>query len=254
MNIKLNAELAIKYSSQTQFVRVITETWVKNEIFCPKCGRNLNKLPNNNPAGDFECNYCREEFELKSKKGNIGKKIIDGAYDTMIERLNSDKNPNFFFLQYQLYTYEVQNFFVVPKYFFISNIIEKRKPLSKTARRSGWIGCNILLTNIPESGKIYYLRNNKVENKEKVIESWNKVSFLRETRKELKGWILDVMECIDKIGKETFTLKEIYQFENYLYEKHPDNRHIKDKIRQQLQYLRDMEYLEFIEKGIYRKK
>ncbi len=148
----------------------------------------------------------------------------------------------------------MHDLFVVPKYFFIPEIIEKRKPLSKTARRSGWIGCNILLTSIPESGKIYYIKNKNVENKDKVIERWNKVSFLGETKKELKGWVLDVINCIDKIGKNTFSLNEIYQYESYLSEKHPDNRHVKEKIRQQLQYLRDMGYLEFIEKGMYRRK
>jgi type II restriction enzyme len=32
----------------------------------------------------------------------------------------------------------VNNFFVIPKYFFIPEIIEKRKPLSETAKRAGW--------------------------------------------------------------------------------------------------------------------
>ncbi len=74
----------------------MTETWVKNEIFCPKCVKNLNKLENNNPVGDIKCKDCNEEYELKGKKGNIGKKIIDGAYYTMIKRLESENNPSFF--------------------------------------------------------------------------------------------------------------------------------------------------------------
>ena len=35
--------------------------------------------------------------------------------------------------------------------------------------------------------------------------------------------------------------------------KHPDNHHIKDKIRQQLQMLRDNGIIEFIGRGHYRK-
>ncbi len=35
--------------------------------------------------------------------------------------------------------------------------------------------------------------------------------------------------------------------------KHPDNYHVEDKIRQQLQMLRDNEIIEFIGKGHYRK-
>ncbi|NCO31611.1 hypothetical protein GW891_02085 [bacterium] len=55
--------------------------------------------------------------------------------------------------------FSVNDFFVVPKYFFISEIIEKRKPLSITARRAGWTGSNILFSKIPNSGKIYYIEN-----------------------------------------------------------------------------------------------
>ncbi len=41
-----------------------------------------------------------EEFELKSKCGKLSDTITGGAYTAMIERINSDNNPNFFFLTY----------------------------------------------------------------------------------------------------------------------------------------------------------
>ncbi len=173
----------------------------------------------------------------------------------MIERLNSSNNPNFFFLNYNPIKFEVLNFLVIPKHFFIPNIIEKRKPLSINARRSGWVGCNILLQSIPQSGKIFYIKNGQKEEKDEILKNWQKTLFLRETkRQELKGWILDVMSCIDKLNKQEFTLNEIYSFENLLKKKHPDNRHVRDKIRQQLQFLRDKGYLEFLEKGKYKLK
>jgi len=49
-------------------------------------------------------------------------------------------------------------------------------------------------------------------------------------------------------------LEQVYCFEKALSEKHPDNRFIKAKIRQQLQILRDKGYLEFVERGIYKKQ
>lgn len=42
----------------------------------------------------------------------------------------------------------------MPKYFFIPAIIEKRKPLSPDARCAGWTGCNILIDEISEQGRI----------------------------------------------------------------------------------------------------
>lgn len=231
----------------------MTEDWVKNQIFCPNCGNLVKDFENNKPVADFYCANCSEEYELKSKKDNMGKKIVDGAYSKMIERLNSTNNPSFFFLNYDLQNYKVQNFVVIPKHFFVPEIIEKRKPLSESARRAGWVGCNILLQSIPKSGKIFYIKKGKPESKEDVLKNWNKTLFLRESKDvDLRGWILDVMNCIDGLNKKDFTLNEIYNFENILSEKHPENKHVKDKIRQQLQFLRDKGYLKFLDRGKYR--
>ena len=217
MQISFNNQIANQYTSNSQKIRVLTEDWVDREIFCPACGNNIDNYENNRPVADFFCPNCKEEYELKSKKDSIGNKIVDGAYKTMIERLQSSTNPNFFFLNYNLKNYEVVNFVVIPKHFFIPEIIEKRKPLSENARRAGWVGCNILLSNIPESGKIFYIKNQQKQEKDNVLKNWQKTLFLRESKKsELKGWILDIMKCIDNLGKKDFTLEDMYSFENIL--------------------------------------
>lgn len=194
-----------------------------------------------------------EEYELKSKKNNLGNKIVDGAYTTMIKRLKSINNPNFFFLNYNPSNYEVINFLIIPKHFFTPKIIEKRKPLSKNAKRAGWVGCNILLKGIPESGKIFYIKNYKIEPQENVLFNWKRTLFLRDKKAESsRGWVLDIISCIEKLQKTEFTLQEMYSFEETLKTKHPNNNFIKEKIRQQLQFLRDENYLEFVNKGTYR--
>jgi len=129
----------------------------------------------------------------------------------MLERLRSSNNPNFFLLDYSLLNLSVVNFFVIPKHFFIPQIIEERKPLVITARRAGWIGCNILLHSIPQTGKIYFVKNGTIESKEKVLTKWQKTLFLREEQEiSAKTWLLDVMQCVEELGKRDFTLSEIY--------------------------------------------
>lgn len=255
MNLKFNIELGKDYKSKSQIARVLTESWVKSNSYCPNCGElHLKEFENNMPAADFYCKSCAEQFELKSKKSEfIGNRILDGAYYTMIERINSDDNPNFFFLTYSNQKWEVSNFLIIPKHFFTPDIIIKRKPLKPTARRAGWIGCNIDISKVPESGRIFLIKNSKVIPKEKVQSKWKKTKFLRTRKRESKGWILDIMKCVDTINDDTFTLKQMYKFEDSLKSKYPENNFIKDKIRQQLQVLRDKGVIEFTERGIYKK-
>jgi len=254
MKLTFDEQLAANYKSKSQKARVLTEAWVDNFVFCPNCGHiDLEKYQHNKPVGDFYCNNCREDYELKSKKSEFGSKIVDGAYNTMIKRLTSSSNPNFFLLKYDSTSFEVTNFLVIPKHFFIPEIIEKRKPLAPTAERHDWVGCNILLNHIPQTGKIFFVQNKQVEPKQKVLAAWKKTLFLREEKVvAAKGWLLDVMRSIEKLGRREFTLDDMYAFEGELSKLHPENKHIKDKIRQQLQILRDKGYLEFIERGIYR--
>lgn len=61
------------------------------------------------------------------------------------------------------------------------------------------------------------------------------------------------MNCVDTIKNDSFTLNDIYKFENQLKLKYPENNFIKDKIRQQLQLLRDKGLIEFKSRGIYKK-
>lgn len=253
MQLTFNTKLAEEYTSASQRMRVLTEDWVGNSIYCPNCGHlEIENYPNNTPVADFYCTNCKEDYELKSKKDSIGTKIVDGAYGTMIDRLQSSNNPNFFFLNYNLADYTIKNFLVIPKHFFVPEIIEKRKPLALTARRAGWVGCNILLQSIPQTGKIFYVKDGQVESKERVLSEWKKTLFLREEKEiSTKGWLLDIMRCVEQLGKPNFTLDEVYAFEHELQKLHPENKHIKDKIRQQLQFLRDKGYLVFTDRGQY---
>jgi type II restriction enzyme len=49
-----------------------------------------------------------------------------------------------------------------------------------------------------------------------------------------------------------FTNEDVYAFARELEKLHPDNRHIRDKIRQQLQVLRDAGLLIHVGSGVWR--
>jgi type II restriction enzyme len=241
------------YISESQSARAWTERWVADQVFCPSCGRaNISQFEVNRPVADFFYLSCNEEYELKSQKTDFGARLLDGAFRTMCARLIESNNPNLFLLNYDRRQLSVTNLFVVPKQFFVRETIEQRKPLALTARRAGWVGCNILLNHIPALGKIFIVRNGQPVAKEVVLSQWKKTLFLRSEGTEARGWLIEVMKCVEMIGRSEFKLEDVYAFEQRLSDLYPANRHVKQKIRQQLQVLRDHGYLDFVSRGYYR--
>src|SRR5262249_7507090 len=158
---------------------------------------------------------------------------------------------NLLLLGYDHLAFGVRDLLVIPKQFFVPDIIEERKPLSPSARRAGWTGCNIRVEGVPHSGRIYMVRNGIAEASESVLAPWRQTLFLRDRDLGAKGWLVSVMRCIDKLRRRRFSLADIYSFEADLTTIYPTNRNVRPKIRQQLQVLRDMGYLRFLGRGTY---
>ena len=253
MNFYFNSDLASGYKSNSQKIRVMSENWLSCNMFCPACGNiHISKLSNNMPVADLKCDRCGEIYELKSVNGKIGRKISDGAYSTMIERITGAGNPDLFIMEYSR-EWQVVNLTLIPRFFFTPSIIEKRKPLSAQARRAGWVGCNILYSAIPDQGKITIIKNQEVMAMESVVESYARVRKLQIGDIKKRSWLLDVLSCVNAISKDDFSLGEMYKFADILQANHISNHNIEAKIRQQLQILRDAGFIEFLGRGRYRK-
>ena len=254
MDLNLDRSLIDGYHSKAQISRVLSENWVAQNMYCPRCGNlHINHFENNRPVADFYCPSCKNEFELKSKTGSLTKKINDGAYETMIERITSNQNPDFFFMNYSIEDDCVKDLILIPKHFFVPDIVEKRKPLAETARRAGWVGCNILIGKIPEQGRVNIIENGKINSIQAVIQKVNRGKLLATDDLNARGWLLDVLTCINCVQFDIFSLSMMYEFCDFLSVKHPNNNNIQAKIRQQLQQLRDLGFIEFLGHGQYRK-
>ncbi len=241
------------FESETQNARVWTEAWIKRWMFCPRCGaQSLVRHGNNNPAADFWCGSCTEEFELKSQKVKFGAKVVDGAYSSMSKKIAEKANASLLLLQYDRDSLEVRNLIAIPKHFFTLNLLERRKPLAPTARRAGWVGCNIVIGHIPAVGRIQIVEERKARSKDLVLDQWQRLAFLESEAVAGRGWLIEVLRCVESIRRVEFTLAEVYAFEDRLARLYPENSHVRQKIRQQLQVLRDGGYIEFVSRGIYR--
>lgn len=253
MILDLPIQVAAGYKSSSQRARIITETWMKANMFCPACTSNhLDKTKTGTPVVDFVCSRCESQYQLKAMSRPLGRKIIDAAYDVMIRAVMKDYLPHFLFLSYIKTNSIVNDLLLIPNFCFSKSAIERRKPLKPTARRAGWVGCNILLDSVPPEGRINIIHSGSIISKFSVRRNFRNVQPLADFSVQKRGWTLDVLTTLRSLNKPKFTIADAYSFEKILSRQHPDNRHIRPKIRQQLQILRDLGYLKFVTPGHYR--
>lgn len=69
---------------------------------------------------------------------------------------------------------------------------------------------------------------------------------------EARGWLAVTMGLVRRLRKDQFSLDDLYAFELEAKAAFPRNAHVKAKLRQQLQRLRDLGWLEFEARGKYR--
>ena len=258
MDLKLDPSIADQYTNRSQIARVVTEAWANANLYCLACpSDHLTAARANTRVRDFSCPVCNTPYQLKSKNGKHGRVVGNSAYGPKIVAINEGQAPHYAFLDYSRSSWIVTGLFVVPGHFITPGVIQKREPLRQTARRSGWVGSNILLREIPEDGKIGLISASTPRDPDVVRQEWKKVEFLGSDARALGGWGADVLSCVRDMERETgdreFTLQAFYsRFTESLSRSHPDNNNVQAKIRQQLQVLRDGGMLEFLGRGRYR--
>lgn len=253
VDLQLPVESLANYKSASQRARVGTESWGAINLFCPSCSSTrLNPTPRNHAAIDYYCNSCRSPFQLKSQSKTFGTKVVDAAYSEMKRAILEDRTPNLFVLHYDIEQWSVRNVILIPHFAFSLSAIECRPPLSATARRAGWIGCNILLSRIPQDAQIRIVTDGVPVQPRDIRHAYERLRPLESLRIQKRGWTLDVLRVVRGLDKVEFSLHEVYAHAGALKKIYPLNEHVHDKIRQQLQVLRDLGLIEFLGDGRYR--
>lgn len=222
-------------------------------MYCAACGEDaLRPHPNNAKGNDFHCLMCGAHYELKSGKGALGATVPDGAFATMMERIaQPGGGPHLVLLRYCPTALAVRDMLLVPGPFLTPDVILRRPPLAPTARRAGWIGCNIRIAEIPAAGRVAIIHDGEPLARSAVVAAVRRAVSAPASLAE-RGWFVDTLRCVERLAPE-FALPELYAFEAELGARHPANQHIRPKIRQQLQRLRDAGLLIFLGEGRYRR-
>jgi type II restriction enzyme len=251
MQLTCDLSIANAYRSLPQRARAISEYWFSQNCYCLACGSDqLIRTAPNTKARDFSCLACGHPYELKTFRKRPPKSLVDGAYAALIARINASAAPTLCLLE-RSESWQIESLTAIHSSFLTPWVVEKRPPLGSHARRAGWVGCNIRLDLIPADGEIAIVHKGVCLPKEKARNNFKRFLPLAELPVNERGWTTLTLAVIRTLGKREFSLSDLYQRERRFAETYPGNKHVRAKIRQQLQELRDLGVLSFEGRGSY---
>jgi type II restriction enzyme len=252
MQLTCDLSIAETYISAPQRARVISEHWFSENCYCLACPSNrLIRTAPNTQAMDFGCDACGHRYELKTFRRRPTRSLVDGAYSALLARINLGSAPTLCLLE-RNETWQIESLTAIHSSFLTPVVIEQRPALGPHARRAGWIGCNIRLDRIPIDGEIAVIQKGICVPKAEVRDRFRRFLPLANIPANERGWTTLTLSIIRDLAKRDFRLSELYEREQSFSQIYPGNRHIRAKIRQQLQILRDLGVLSFEGPGRYR--
>jgi len=225
---------------------------VQDNVPCPRCGGQLQLFAAGTKVRDLSCMDCSEPFQLKSQKAVIKASVLGAAYRPTIDSLRAGNHPSLLLLHYDPDDLRVRDLLAVPRSALTATVVQRRKKLGHAARRAVWEGCVFRLDRVPDRAKLWVVRDSNPQSQATIMESWRSLESLSTRSFSGRGWLFDVLKCIEALQPE-FSLADVYVFEERLARNHPRNAHVRPKIRQQLQRLRNASVVEFMGRGRYRK-
>lgn len=251
MKLICDTSIAAKYRSAAQRARIISEHWFATNAYCLACQSEiLKKTTPNTVATDFLCASCGHAYELKTFRRRPKTSIPDGAYGTFLARIRAGTTPTLCLLERST-DWAILSLTAIHASLITEWAVESRPPLAPVARRAGWIGCNIRLDRIPPDAEIALIRNGVEQSKEQARRNFQVFLPLSNLSSEKRGWTTLTLNVLNKLRHREFTLGEIYAHQDEFAHAYPNNQHIREKIRQQLQILRNLGRVEFRGKGVY---
>lgn len=251
MKLVCDVSVASDYKSPLQRARVISEQWFSENAYCLACesDRLLRSAPNTR-ATDFSCGSCGHCYELKTFTKRPHRSVVDGAYAALMARIEANLAPTLCLLE-RNECWRVQSLTAIHSSFLTPWVIEKRAPLPESARRAGWIGCKIRIDRIPPDGEIALVSHGVVVPRQDARRGFKRFLSLEKFSAEQRGWATLTLSIIRSLGAPNFSLSDLYDREPQFAATYPENRHIRAKIRQQLQVLRDLGVVAFKGRGFY---
>ena len=253
MELKCNPEIAAHLSSASQRTRVITEDGFSRFGYCLKCDSNtLTQTRAGTICQDFYCPKCEQPYELKSAKRAHTNIVQDGGYDSMMETICGENVPALMLMHYSP-QWCVQGLVAIHPVFLIPDVVMKRaKPHIRPKTGKEYWMCKLNLSSVPDDGKITLISNGIVRPHVEVRRQFQESARFETLPVTKRGWVALVLATVRKIGKMRITNADLFSHEESMHAIFPGNSHVRDKIRQQMQVLMRLGYVERTAPGEYR--
>lgn len=169
----------------------------------------------------------------------------------MMRRIRAREAPALMLMHYSL-DWRVQKLVAIHPVFLTSAVVRKRaKPHIRPKSRDEYWMCNLDLTVIPPDGKIVIV-DGVARSQDETRKEFRASIRLAEIPVKDRGWTSLVLATVRKIGKAQFTTGDLRAYEEAMHAVYPENSHVREKVRQQLQALTALGYLERVARGEYR--
>ncbi|MCC6494533.1 MAG: hypothetical protein IT424_16100 [Pirellulales bacterium] len=108
-------------------------------MYCAACASpSLVALPRNEPAADFSCTHCNSRYQLKSSRQPFVRRVVDSAYDSMMNAIQSDRTPNLLLLHYDA-SWSISTLTLIPKFCF-SSAANRKAEATRVECTACWLG------------------------------------------------------------------------------------------------------------------
>ena len=171
------------------------------------------------------CAACGEDFELKSKRGPMGPKVADGSPGDQAQATGVGHEPQPGAAELRPRPLRGDRLVLRAEALF-HRADHRGTAAARGGAAGGWIA-DILLREVPASGKVWFVHGGEALGKEAVLEQWRSTLFLREAGVAARGWLIEVMRCVEAIGCPAFTLDDVYAFEDRLSRLYPGNNNVR---------------------------
>lgn len=133
------------------------EKLVAKHCACPQCKKELTlkRLPTNFKCADLICDFCGYLAQVKTMRvkelSQLPKQVLGAAWKPQKERMDAAIYFPLFLVLQAAKGFEI---YYLPTDFQNEKLFKKRKALSESAKRAGWIGFMYMLSEVPDGALV----------------------------------------------------------------------------------------------------